>query len=61
MMMIKYVALRRCIGINGINLAATKPDLLDRGLQFLLQRIDKKYRLKKKQLIENSKNYVLMF
>jgi hypothetical protein len=30
---------KRCIGFNGINLAATKPDLLDRGLIIKLERI----------------------
>jgi hypothetical protein len=32
----------RCIGFNGINLAATKSDLLDRGIIIGLKRIDKK-------------------
>jgi hypothetical protein len=32
---------KRCIGFNGINLGATKPDLLDRGLIIELSRIDK--------------------
>jgi hypothetical protein len=31
--------LMRCIGMNGINLAATKHDILDRGLFFELKRI----------------------
>lgn len=30
---------RRCIGINGINLVATKADLLDRSILFALERI----------------------
>lgn len=30
---------RRCIGLNGINLAAKKPDLLDRAILFKLDRI----------------------
>ena len=34
--------LKRCVGINGINLAATSPDLLDRGLNFELKRIEDK-------------------
>lgn len=37
---------KRCIGINGINLAATKPDLLDRALFFELKRIENKDRRK---------------
>jgi hypothetical protein len=34
----------RCIGFNGINLAATKSDLLDRGIIMGLKRIDDKKR-----------------
>lgn len=30
---------RRCVGLNGINLAARKPDLLDRGILLKLDRI----------------------
>jgi Bifunctional DNA primase/polymerase, N-terminal len=36
--------LMRCIGLNGINLAATSPDILDRGIFFELKRIDDKDR-----------------
>ena len=36
----------RCIGFNGINLAATKADLLDRGLIIQLERIPKLKRRK---------------
>jgi hypothetical protein len=32
-------AFRRCVGINGVNLAARKPDLLDRSLLIRLERI----------------------
>lgn len=40
--------LRRCVGINGVNLAATKPDILDRGLNFRVKRIaDEDRRLEK--------------
>jgi hypothetical protein len=35
---------RRCIGFNGINLAATKADLLDRGLIIQLERISEEQR-----------------
>ena len=35
---------KRCIGINGINLAATKPDLLDRSILTKLEEIDKSKR-----------------
>jgi hypothetical protein len=31
--------LRRCVGLNGVNLAATNPDILDRGLNFRVNRI----------------------
>lgn len=41
---------RRCIAINGINLAATKPDLLDRGLMFHLKRIEKVDRPKERDI-----------
>ena len=32
---------RRCIGFNGVNLGATKADLLDRAIIILLERIPK--------------------
>ncbi len=39
-------SLKRCIGLNGINLAATKADILDRAIFFQLRRIaDKDRRL----------------
>lgn len=34
----------RCVGINGINVVATRPDLLDRTLMFGLERISSKTR-----------------
>jgi hypothetical protein len=37
---------RRCIGFNGINLGATKADLLDRGIIIQLERIPKERRRK---------------
>jgi hypothetical protein len=37
---------QRCIGFNGINLAATKADLLDRGIIIQLERIPKQNRRK---------------
>ena len=37
---------RRCLGFNGINLAATKADLLDRGIITALERIPESKRLK---------------
>ena len=30
---------RRCVGLNGINIAATKPDILERALSLHLKRI----------------------
>jgi hypothetical protein len=41
---------KRCIGINGINIAATKPDLLERTLTLLLTRIPAHRRRKLMQL-----------
>jgi phage antirepressor YoqD-like protein len=37
---------RRCIGFNGINVAATRPDLLERSLMLHLKRIPKEKRRK---------------
>lgn len=37
-------AFRRCLGLNGINLAAQKPDLLDRSILFKLERINRESR-----------------
>ena len=37
---------KRCVGFNGINLGATKPDLLDRGLIIELERIDENKQIK---------------
>ena len=34
-------SLKRCVGFNGINLGATKADLLDRGLIIQLERVAK--------------------
>ncbi len=45
-------AFRRCVGLNGINLAAKKPDLLDRGILFKLERIPKERRQGEKALWE---------
>ncbi len=41
---------RRCIGMNGINLAARKPDLLDRSMIFRLERIPKEARKSEERL-----------
>lgn len=41
---------QRCIGLNGINVVATKPDLLDRSILLRLERIPKKDRKTEAQL-----------
>ena len=43
----KIYNFRRCVGFNGVNLAATKSDLLDRGLIIQVERIDDKVKRKK--------------
>ena len=43
---------QRCIGFNGINLAATKADLLDRGIIIQLERIPKEKRRKIRRYLE---------
>lgn len=40
----------RCIGMNGINIAVTKPDLLDRSIIFELERIDPEERKEVKKV-----------
>jgi hypothetical protein len=47
-----YYNFKRIIGINGIDLAATKADLLDRSIIIELERIDKKNRKKIKKIWE---------
>jgi hypothetical protein len=57
-----YYNFKRIIGINGIDLAATKADLLDRSIIFQTERIDKKNRKKIKNIWEKFnqiKPYVL--
>jgi len=44
---------KRCIGINGINLVSTRPDLLDRSLLLELERIDDSKRKQEKELMED--------
>ncbi|MGC1932636.1 MAG: hypothetical protein WA667_26990 [Candidatus Nitrosopolaris sp.] len=46
----KIYNFRRCVGFNGINLAATKSDLLDRGLIIKVERIDDKLKRKKQHI-----------
>ena len=50
-----YYNFKRIIGINGIDLAATKADLLDRSIIIQTERIDKKDRVKiSKDMGDNS-------
>jgi hypothetical protein len=44
---------KRSIGINGINLVATKPDLLDRALILELERIDESKRRQESEITES--------
>lgn len=43
---------RRCIGLNGINPAAKKPDLLDRSILLKLQRIPEEHRKEERIVLE---------
>jgi hypothetical protein len=43
---------RRCIGINGINIAARKPDLLERSILFELQRVPPDKRKQEHEILE---------
>jgi primase-polymerase (primpol)-like protein len=45
--------LKRAIGINGINLVSTRPDLLDRSLLLELERIEEKDRKTEKELMDD--------
>jgi hypothetical protein len=59
-----YYNFKRIIGINGIDLAATKADLLDRSIIIQTERIDKKDRKKIKKIWEKFnqiKPYVLAY
>lgn len=42
--------LKRCIGINGINLVSTRPDLLERSILLELDRIDPSQRKQEKEI-----------
>ncbi len=44
---------KRSIGINGINLVTTRPDLLDRSLLLELERIDDSQRKQEKELMDD--------
>lgn len=41
---------RRCVGLNGVNIAAMKPDLLDRVLLFDLERVPRSKRREEREL-----------
>lgn len=43
---------KRCISLNGINLVATRPDLLERSILFELERIPEKERKTEKKLLK---------
>jgi hypothetical protein len=43
---------RRCVAINGINIAGTSPDFLDRSVLFEMIRVPKRKRLTEKELWE---------
>ena len=44
--------LKRCIGINGINLLAVNPDLLERSILIELERVSKENRKSEKELLD---------
>jgi hypothetical protein len=46
----KIYNFKRCVGFNGINLAATKSDLLDRGLIIKVERIDDTLKRRKQEI-----------
>lgn len=47
---------KRSLGINGINMVATRPDLLERSIILELDRVDPKDRKQEKELMEEFKN-----
>jgi hypothetical protein len=49
----KVYNFKRNVGFNGINLAATKSDLLDRGIILPIERIDPKEREKKQKILHD--------
>ena len=46
-------SLKKCIGINGINLVATRPDLLERSILLELEMINKENRKLEKTILSN--------
>jgi hypothetical protein len=56
--------IKRCIGVNGINLATTRADFLDRAIIIKVERIDNKFRKKEADIereLERLRPYVLGF
>ncbi len=49
-------AFKRCIGINGINLVAKNPDLLERSILFELERVPPKRRRQERELLLEFEN-----
>jgi len=47
---------RRCVGLNGINCVAIKPDLLDRSILFELTRIEREKRKEERELWSDFNN-----
>jgi len=53
---------KRCIGLNGINLLISKPDLMDRSILLHLERIESARRIEERELwerFEENKPYIL--
>ena len=49
-------AFKRCLGINGINLTAKNPDLLERSVLFELERVPPKRRRQERELLHEFEN-----
>lgn len=49
-------SIKRCIGVNGINLVATRPDLLERSILLELERVDHKQRKSEGEIYEKFKD-----
>jgi len=49
-------AFKRCLGINGINLAAKNPDLLERSILFELERVPPEQRRQERELLQEFEN-----
>jgi len=49
-------AFKRCLGINGINLSAKNPDLLERSILFELERVPPEQRKREQELLQEFEN-----